>query len=341
MDKIPNVEEIQRSLYYLEGVCMKRIIRSRVLLLVLLGILVSISLFVGVHAITPTALLIGDERQVFLFIKTRIPRTVSLVLAGAMMSVSGKIIQHFMQNKFVSAGAIGMIDSARFGILLVMLLIPTSSLLMRSTVAFIFAYIGVLIFLALCRILPKGDDMLIPLAGVMFSNIIGAIVTFFAYQFQLIQNITAWLQGDFATVMEGSYELIYMTIPIFFLLFIFAHIITVAGLGEEMAQSIGVNYRLLQMGILALVALGASSVLIMVGTVPFLGVVIPNLVSLYYGDHFKKNIGLIAVYGSIFLIVCDIISRVIIHPYEMPVSVIAGVIGGFLFLFILLRRKLV
>lgn len=320
---------------------MKKIFKNKVFLLVVFVILVSLSLFIGVQAITPASLLAGDERHVFLFMKTRIPRTVSLVLAGAMMSVSGKIIQHFMQNKFVSVGAIGMIDSARCGILLVMLVIPTSSLFMRSTVAFVFAYIGVLVFLALCRILPKGDEMLIPLTGVMFSNIIGAIATFFAYQFQLIQNISSWLQGDFATVMEGSYELIYMTIPVFIILLIFAHIITVAGLGEEMAQSVGIHYRLLQMSILALVALGATSVLMMVGTVPFLGVVIPNLVSLYYGDHFKKSIGLIAVYGSVFLLVCDIISRIIIHPYEMPVSVVSGVIGGMLFLFILLRRKFV
>lgn len=320
---------------------MHALFKNRLFLLIALILLISLSLFVGVQHISLTGILHGDERHLFLFTKTRIPRTISLILAGAMMSVSGKIIQHFLQNKFVSAGAIGMIDSARCGILLVMLVIPTSSLLMRSFVAFIFAYIGVLLFLALCRILPKGDVMLIPLTGVMFSNIIGAIATFFAYQFQLIQNISAWLQGDFATVMEGSYELIYITVPILLLLLVFAHIITVAGLGEEMAQSVGIHYRMLQMGILALVALGASSVLIMVGTVPFLGVVIPNLVSLYYGDHFKKSIGLIAIYGSLFLIICDLIARSIIYPYEMPVSVIAGVIGGILFLFILSRRKMV
>lgn len=305
----------------------------------LLILLVLVSLFVGVHDISLTGLVQGDELQWLLFVKTRVPRTISLILAGGMLSLCGKIMQHLMQNKFVSSGTIGMTDSAQLGILIVMLFIPNGSILTRSVAAFIFSYIGVLLFLALSRILPKGDSMILPLTGVMFGNIIGSIATFIAYQYQLVQNVTSWLQGNFATVMAGSYELIYLTIPVFMLLYLFAHRITVAGLGEEQATNLGLNYQRLQWIVFALVALGSSAVLIMVGSIPFLGVVVPNLVSLFYGDHLKNTIWVTVISGSVFILICDILARIIIAPYEIPVSVVVGIIGGILFLFLLMRRR--
>lgn len=308
-------------------------------LFLLLLILTILSLFVGVHGVSITGLLEGDEIERMLFIKTRFPRTISLILAGGMLSVGGKIMQHLMQNKFVSEGTIGMMDSARLGILIVMIFLPNSSILTRSFAAFVFAYVGVLLFLSLSKVLPKGDPMILPLTGVMFGNIIGAIATFLAYQFQVVQNVSSWLQGNFATVMEGSYELIYVTIPVFILLYFLGYQITIAGLGSELSTNLGLNHQRLQWIVFALVALGSSSVLLMVGAIPFLGVVVPNLVSLFYGDHFKNTMGLTAIFGAIFLLVCDIIARVLIAPYEIPVSVVVGVIGGALFLFLLMRRK--
>lgn len=308
-------------------------------LFLLLLILTILSLFVGVHGVSITGLLEGDEIERMLFIKTRFPRTISLILAGGMLSVGGKIMQHLMQNKFVSEGTIGMMDSARLGILIVMIFLPNSSVLTRSFAAFVFAYVGVLLFLSLSKVLPKGDPMILPLTGVMFGNIIGAIATFLAYQFQIVQNVSSWLQGNFATVMEGSYELIYVTIPVFILLYFLGYQITIAGLGSELSTNLGLNHQRLQWIVFALVALGSSSVLLMVGAIPFLGVVVPNLVSLFYGDHFKNTMGLTAIFGAIFLLVCDIIARVLIAPYEIPVSVVVGVIGGALFLFLLMRRR--
>ena len=308
-------------------------------LFLLLLILTILSLFVGVHGVSITDLLEGDEIERMLFIKTRFPRTISLILAGGMLSVGGKIMQHLMQNKFVSEGTIGMMDSARLGILIVMIFLPNSSILTRSFAAFVFAYVGVLLFLSLSKVLPKGDPMILPLTGVMFGNIIGAIATFLAYQFQVVQNVSSWLQGNFATVMEGSYELIYVTIPVFILLYFLGYQITIAGLGSELSTNLGLNHQRLQWIVFALVALGSSSVLLMVGAIPFLGVVVPNLVSLFYGDHFKNTMGLTAIFGAIFLLVCDIIARVLIAPYEIPVSVVVGVIGGALFLFLLMRRR--
>lgn len=308
-------------------------------LFLFLLLLAFISIFVGVKDISFTQLFQWDSEQQLVLLTTRVPRTVSLMIAGSTISISGLIMQHLTQNKFVSPSTAGTMDSARLGILVVMIFFPTVPLLFRSAIAFLFALGGTLIFLSLTRFLPAKNQVMIPLIGVMFGNIIGSIATFFAYQFQLVQNMSSWLQGNFSTVMKGSYELLYLTLPLLVLVYLFAYRFTIAGMGEDMATNVGLNYQRTQLLGLSIVALSSAVVLIMVGSIPFLGVVVPNLVAMYYGDHMKNTLSVTAIGGSIFLLICDILARVVIAPYEIPVSVVVGVLGSVIFIALLLRRR--
>lgn len=305
----------------------------------LLFLLSGFSIFLGVKDLMLQELLQGNQEQWLVLATTRIPRTVSLILAGATMSICGLIMQHLTQNKFVSPTTAGTMDSARLGILLVMLFLPNASTSLRTLAAFVFAFLGTMAFLALSRLLPGKDPVFLPLLGVMFGNIVGSVATFFAYQFQLIQNMSSWLQGNFSMVTKGSYELLYLTIPLFFVIYIFAYLFTIVGLGEDVAVNLGINYRLTQTLGIALVAAASGLVLIMVGTVPFLGVIVPNIVSLVYGDHVKQTLWITALSGSLFLMICDMISRIVIAPYEVPVSLIVGVLGSIIFIYLLVRRR--
>jgi iron complex transport system permease protein len=308
-------------------------------LFLLLLVLVVLSIFVGVKDISIAQLFFGDAQQRLVVLTTRVPRTISLVIAGSTISISGLIMQHLTQNKFVSPSTAGTMDSARLGILVVMVLFPSAPLLFRSFIAFLFAFGGTLLFIYLTRFLPAKNQVMIPLIGVMFGNIIGSIATFFAYQFQLVQNMSSWLQGNFSTVMKGNYELLYLTIPLLIITYLFAYRFTVVGMGEDMATNLGLNYQRIQLFGLGIVALSSAVVLIMVGNIPFLGVIVPNLVSMRYGDHMKNTLSITAFGGSIFLLVCDILARVIIAPYEVPVSVVVGVLGSIIFIALLMRRK--
>ncbi|MGM0218840.1 ABC transporter permease [Enterococcus sp. AZ126] len=308
-------------------------------LFVLLLLLIVLSIFVGVKDISLTQLFQWDSQQQLVLLTTRLPRTISLVIAGSTISISGLIMQHLTQNKFVSPSTAGTMDSARLGILVVMILFPTAPLLFRSFIAFLFAFGGTLIFIYLTRFLPAKNQVMIPLIGVMFGNIIGSVATFFAYQFQLVQNMSSWLQGNFSTVMKGNYELLYLTIPLLIVTYLFAYRFTVVGMGEDMAINLGLNYQRIQLFGLGIVALSSAVVLIMVGNIPFLGVIVPNLVSMRYGDHMKNTLAITAVGGSIFLLACDILARIVIAPYEVPVSVVVGVLGSFIFIALLMRRK--
>ncbi|MCT6893271.1 MAG: iron chelate uptake ABC transporter family permease subunit [Bombilactobacillus mellifer] len=313
---------------------MKKIVWALILIVLIWG-----SLFAGASPISLKQLVNGNSQQQLIFLTTRIPRTISLIIAGATLSICGLIMQHLTQNKFVSPGSAGTTDSARLGIVIVMLFFPNAPLLFRSFIAFLFAFMGTILFIYLINFLAAKNKLMIPLIGVMFGNIFGSIATFFAYQFNLIQNMTSWLQGNFSTVMKGNYELIYLTLPLLLITYLLAYQFTIVGMGEDITKNLGLNYQFIQLIGLAIVALANTLILIMVGNIPFLGIIIPNLISIHYRDYIKNTLLLTATTGSAFLLICDIIARSIIAPYEVPVSVVVGILGSLIFLSLLLRKE--
>lgn len=298
-----------------------------------------ISLFVGVKDIAPWDFFhLTPEQQQVLWI-SRLPRLVSIIIAGTSMSIIGLIMQQLTRNKFVSPTTAGTMDSARFGILVAMMLFSNASTLEKILVAFVFALLGTFIFMRILDRVKFKDAIFIPLVGLMFGNIVSSITTFFAYKNDLIQNMSAWLQGDFSTVLKGRYEMLYVSIPLLIIAYLFANRFTIAGMGEEFAVNLGLNYKAVVNIGLVLVAAVSSVVILTVGTIPFLGLVVPNIVTMYQGDHLKKNLTHTALLGAVFVLFCDILGRIIIYPYEISIGLTVGVLGSAIFIFLLLRRK--
>ncbi|GAE30008.1 ABC transporter permease [Halalkalibacter hemicellulosilyticus] len=308
--------------------------------LVILLILLSVSsLFVGVQSISPLEIFHLTEEQKQTLWLVRIPRLVSIILAGVGMSICGLIMQQLTRNKFVSPTTAGTLDSARFGIMVSLLLFTSASPFVKMLVAFSFALLGTFIFMKILDRIKFKNTIFIPLVGLMFGNIISSITTFFAYRYDLIQNMSAWLQGNFALMIRGRYELLYISIPVLIIAYIFANRFTVAGMGEEFSTNLGLNYkRVVNIGLI-IVALVTSVVVLTVGMIPFLGLIIPNIVSIYRGDNLRDNLPYTAALGAIFVLVCDILGRIIIYPYEIAIGLTVGVVGSGIFLFLLLRRR--
>ncbi|MDQ0429660.1 iron complex transport system permease protein [Planomicrobium stackebrandtii] len=302
-------------------------------------ILSIVSLFVGVSSISIVDLLDFQSEETQIFLISRLPRLVAILLAGAGMSMAGLIMQQLSRNKFVSPTTAGTLDATRLGILVSMLLFANASMLEKMTVAFAFALAGTFLFMHILNRIKFKDAIFIPLVGMMFGNILSSITTFFAYRADVIQNMSAWLQGDFSMVMKGSYELLYISIPVFIIAYMYANRFTVAGMGEDFSKNLGMKYRSVVNIGLVLVALITATVVLTVGVIPFLGLIIPNIVSIFKGDHLQKTLPHTAMLGAIFLLVCDILGRVMIYPYEISISLMVGVIGSFIFLFLLFRRK--
>ena len=309
-------------------------------MLVLALVLFSVtSLFVGVTDISPWDVFSLSQDQLEVMMISRFPRLISIIIAGVSMGVVGLIMQQLSRNKFVSPTTGGTDDSARLGILVALVLFPGATSLQKMLIAFAFALLGTFAFMKILDRVKYKDAIFIPLVGLMFGSIITSFSTFFAYKYDLIQSLSSWLQGNFALSMKGRYELLYISIPVVIVAYLYANRFTIAGMGQEFAVNLGLNYRRVVNVGLVIVALVSSVVMLTVGTIPFLGLIIPNLVTLYQGDNLKKNLPHTALLGAVFLLFCDVLGRVIIFPYEIPIGLTVGVLGSGMFLYLLMRRR--
>jgi iron complex transport system permease protein len=297
------------------------------------------SMFVGVSDVSLPALLGGDPAAVEIFWVSRVPRTLAVVLAGMAVAVAGLIMQLMARNRFVEPSTVGTVESATLGILVVTVAVPTAPILLRMGVASVFAVLGTALFLAVLRRLPTRNTLLIPLVGIMLGGVIGAITTFFAYRYDLLQTLSNWMIGDFSGVLRGRYELLWIVAALMLVGLLAADRFTVAGMGEDFTTNLGLNYNATMRLGLIIVSLISAVVVTTVGAVPFLGLVVPNIVSLLFGDNLRRAVPWTALFGAGFVLVCDIIGRTIRYPYEVPVGMVMAVVGAILFLILILRKR--
>ena len=145
--------------------------------------------------------------------------------------------------------------------------------------------------------------------------------------------------ANFASILQGNYELLYIALPISVISYWYATRLSAVGMGKDFATNIGLNYQqVLFIGIM-LVSIMSASVVMIVGQLPFLGLIVPNLVTQFYGDNLRNNIPLTAIIGAILILLCDVVGRVIIFPYEIPISMIISILGGVVFIFFIVKGK--
>lgn len=307
----------------------------------LLAVLAGISLFVGVSDVSPRDLVSADpqtrEQAWEITRLTRVPRTVALVLTGMSMAVTGMLMQMLARNRFVEPSTAGTVESAGLGIVVATLAFPTSPVIVKMLIATAFALAGTALFLSILRRLPLRDIVIVPLVGIMLGGIVGAAATFLAYRANLLQSLGAWTSGDFSMVMEGRYEQLWAVGALTIVAYVVADRFTVAGLGQQMSTSLGLDFRKVTALGLALVAVTVAVVVVTVGAIPFLGLVVPNLVSRWRGDNLRRSLPWVAWGGAVLVLGCDLLARTVRHPYEIPLGVVVGVLGSAVFLVLLLR----
>ncbi|MBW9076490.1 UNVERIFIED_ORG: iron complex transport system permease protein [Rhizobium sp. SORGH_AS260] len=314
---------------------------SLILVLLLALVLAITSLFVGVSNVSLATLFAPDTSADALrvLLVSRIPRTLALMLAGSSMAIAGLIMQMLVRNRFVEPSTAGTTESAGLGLLAVTLLAPDTPIFGKMLVAAAFALAGTALFLRILRQVPLRDVLLVPLIGIMLGGVISAVTTFFAYRFDLLQSLGAWMTGDFSGVLRGRYELLWIGFLFAIAAYLAADRFTVAGMGRDFTTNLGLNYRRVMALGLTIVSLVSAVVVVTVGMIPFLGLIVPNVVSLMIGDNMRRSVPWVATLGAVFVLSCDIIGRTVRAPYEIPIGTVVGVIGSALFLYLLLRKR--
>lgn len=316
---------------------MKRLFLAVVGVLILAGV----SLFVGVYDLGIGDLFSGDEdgQTTRVFLGSRIPRTIAIILAGASMSVAGMIMQMLARNRFVEPSTAGTVESASLGILTVTLLAPGTPLIGKMAIAAAFALAGTGLFLLVLSRIPLRSPLVVPLIGLMLGGVISSVTTFFAYRHDLLQSLSAWTLGDFSGVLRGRYELLWVSGGLAVAALLAADRFTVLGMGEEFTTNLGLNYRrVLALG-LVIVAMVTAIDVVTIGAIPFLGLIVPNVVGMIMGDNIRRSVPWVAVLGAGLVLACDIAGRLVRYPFEIPIGTVMGVTGSAVFLSLLLGRS--
>ena len=308
-------------------------------LVIILVILSIVSLFVGVTDIKLADIFALDSTKIEILLTSRVPRLISIVVAGIGLSISGLIMQQISRNKFVSPTTAATVDFAKLGILASMLVFTSATTMQKMLISFAFSLVGTMIFMKMTKAIKFKNIIFIPLLGMMLGKVVNSITTFFAYKYDLIQNLSSWMEGDLSMIMKGNYELLYLSIPVVIISFLYANKFTVAGMGEDFATNLGLNYNAVVNIGLIIVAIISAVTIITVGNIPFLGLIVPNIVSLYLGDNLKNSLYHTALLGPIFLLACDIFGRIVIFPFEISIGTTVGVIGSAIFLYMIVRRS--
>ncbi|WP_370660092.1 ABC transporter permease [Massilia timonae] len=308
--------------------------------LLLTAALVALSVAIGAGDFSFAGLLAGTQSTDWqLLVVSRLPRTLALLLAGMSLAVAGLIMQMLVRNRFVEPSTAGTIEAATLGVLVLALLAPDTPVFGKMLVAAAFAMAGTFLFLGLLRRIPLRSPYLVPLVGLILGGVIQAVTTFFAFRYDMLQTLHAWTVGDFSGVLRGRYELLWLGAVLAFAAWVAADRFTVAGMGQQFTTNLGLNYKRLTFYGLLIVSAISAVVVVTAGSIPFLGLIVPNVVSILFGDNMRRSVPWVALLGGLFVLACDIVGRLVVYPYEIPIGTVVGIIGGALFLFLLLRGR--
>lgn len=280
-----------------------------------------------------------DDRITQLLFVSRLPRTLALILAGAALAVAGLILQMMARNRLVEPSMMGTVEAAVLGLLLCTIVAPSMALWLKFSVVTVCAVLGTLLFLAMLTRIPLRSALIVPLVGLVLAGVIYSGSSLLASQFELSQALRAWGSGDFSTILRGRYELLWLGAGITGLAMLLADRFTVIGMGKDFATNAGVNYQGLMAAGILLVSMIVASVVIIAGALPFIGLIVPNLIRLITGDNLRRAIPLVALAGAALMLAADLLGRVLIHPYEIPSANILAIMGSVMLLFMLIRGR--
>ncbi|WP_429014260.1 ABC transporter permease [Comamonas sp. 4034] len=309
-----------------------------------LAVLAFISLLVGVSDVSVATIVRlfshnEDDLATQVLVASRVPRTLALLLAGSAMAVAGLLMQMLARNHYVEPSTMGTAESAGMGMLVGVLLWPDMPVFAKMGLAAVFALAGTALFLAVLSRIRLRAALIVPLVGLVLSGVIESATTFLAYRFDLMQTARSWMTADFSAIVQGRYELLWLSLVVTVVAMVAADRFTVAGMGQDFATNLGLNYKRLVAQGVAVVSVVTASVIVTVGIIPFVGLIVPNLVRLVVGDNVRKSVLWVAWAGALMALVCDLIGRLVIAPYEVPIGTVMGVIGSAMFLALLLARR--
>lgn len=273
--------------------------------------------------------------------RIRLPRVVLAALVGATLSLGGLVFQALLRNPLAEPYILGISGGsavgAIIGILLGLAQFPGVAVLAfcgsMSTLLLVFAIVS-------GRAAMRKDSLI--LGGVMVNALCSSVIMFLlsVTQNSRLHSILFWLMGDLS--LSDPHQLLLLAgivVPCFGLIFFLSRPMNLLLMGEEMAVNMGVPVRFISIVLLITASLMVSATVCYTGLVGFVGLVMPHLLRLWLGPDHRVLVPACVLGGGAYLVLCDLVARILTTQSEMPVGVITALVGAPLFIFLLQRAK--
>ena len=285
-----------------------------------------------------------DDSIRFIIFEVRLPRIILAVLTGSLLSMAGAVYQAIFQNPMADPYVIGISSGAAFGATIAIIFLPPMMLLGNSIVslaAFLSAILTSILVYFISKTKRGVDTFSLLLTGVVISTVLSSFISLImlAHQDEAMKIMT-WTMGSFNA--KSWNHVITILIPtvigIFFTIY-HGKDLNVLVMGEEEAMTMGLDTKRLKRNMLLICALLTSIAVSVSGIIGFVGLIVPHFIRLIFGSEHKFLLKASFVFGAIFMLLSDTIARSLISGFEVPVGIITSLIGGPLFLILLVRYR--
>jgi iron complex transport system permease protein len=292
----------------------------------------------------------SDPQATLIVVGFRLPRIMLAVLAGISLAVAGTVMQGLLRNPLVSPFTLGLSSAASFGAAIAIVIGPAilGTLALGMTddafivlMAFITGWLSMLLVYSIARSRGTSQSMLI-LAGVVIGYIFQAGVLAMKYVStnDRLRDLVVWLMGG---MWGASWDAVLILLPLCIICFIVLELmawdLNTLSSGDDIAKSLGINVEQLRLKGLLVATFAASCCLAFTGIIGFIGLMAPHICRIVIGNDHRYLIPCSALLGASILLISDTVARTIISPVEIPVGIIMYLIGGFFFLFLILRGR--
>ncbi|AIQ63847.1 ferrichrome ABC transporter permease [Paenibacillus stellifer] len=275
-----------------------------------------------------------------IIIHSRLPRACGALLIGACLAVSGAVMQGITRNDLASPSLLGVSDGSVFAVTFCMIYFPQISGGSLVLVSMIGSLLGALLVFGLARLIPGAESpVTLAILGTLIGMFLNGVSDAAAMYYHIPQRISFWYN---ARLNQIDPTLLLLCLPFalagLVLVLMQAKSVSALSLGEEISSGLGQRVRLVKGLAMISVALLTGISVALAGKIAFIGLIIPHIAKKLGGADYRMAIPLSGVLGGLFLAVCDLISRLINHPFETPVGVVTAMFGVPFFLY-LIRRK--
>lgn len=282
---------------------------------------------------------------VSIILSVRLPRVLCVALSGAALSLAGSCMQGLLKNPLADGSTLGVSSGASLGAVLAIafgITFPSLPFAGTMVMAIVFAFLSLLIILGLSYKLDYSlSTNTIILIGVIYSMFVSSAMNIIiAFAADKVKDITFWTMGSLQNSSYKNVLILCGTLAVCgTALFAHAKELNAFAVGEDNARHIGVDVKKTKLIVLISVSVLIGVCVSIGGTISFVGLVTPHMIRMIVGPNHKRLLPAVSFGGAVFLLLADLVARILLNPIELPIGVVTSLVGALVFILIFYQTR--